>query len=132
MRQALKILLLVFAGVAGLFKTVTAETSEPQVTSQNQSEKRRKLTLWQVVKVLIFAGVAAGVIGFLVLVSGLVPIKASSGHWGVTRWFLNFAKYRSIATHSMPIDVPSLSDPMLVQKGASAYENNCRVCHGSP
>lgn len=132
MRQALKILLLVFAGVVGLFKRVAADSDHPEVISKQEPQKRAKLTLWQVAKVLILAGVAAGVIGFIVLVSGLVPIKASSGHWAVTRWFLNFAKYRSIATHSVPIEVPSLSDPMLVQKGASAYENNCRVCHGSP
>jgi cytochrome c553 len=50
----------------------------------------------------------------------------------VTRWFLTFAKERSVATYSMSIEAPPLSDPMLLEKGAGAYENNCRVCHGSP
>ena len=30
--------------------------------------------------------------GFLVAASGIIPIKASSGHWAITRWFLNFSK----------------------------------------
>lgn len=131
MRQSLKILLVLFAGVIGLFKRVAADDdSDREVTTKD--EKHSSLTFWQAAKVLIVAGVAVGVIGFLVLISGLVPIKASSGHWKVTRWFLTFAMHRSIDTYSTPIEAPPLSDPVLVQKGAGAYENNCRVCHGSP
>lgn len=26
--------------------------------------------------------------GFLLAASGIIPIKASSGHWAITRWFL--------------------------------------------
>lgn len=132
MRQSVKILLLLFAGVVGLFKRVAADPSDREIRSKSEPEKHSKLTVWQVAKVLILAGVAAGVIGLLVMISGLVPIKASSGHWRVTRWFLTFAMHRSVGTYSIPIEAPPLSDPMLVQKGAAAYENNCRVCHGSP
>lgn len=92
----------------------------------------RQLTFWRTVKVLIVAALALGVVGLLVLVSGVMPIKASSGHWTVTRWILTFAKQRSVSTHSLSIEVPPLSDPVLVQRGAGAYESNCRVCHGSP
>jgi cytochrome c553 len=130
MRQVLKIFLILFAAVIGLFKRVAADSSDPEIRAK--SEKPSKLTFWQVAKVLIFASLIAGFIGLVVLISGVVPIKASSGHWKVTRWFLNFAKQRSVAIYSMPIEVPALSDPLLVQKGAGAYENNCRVCHGSP
>jgi cytochrome c553/cytochrome c5 len=73
-----------------------------------------------------------GVGGFLVVISGLVPIKASSGHWAVTKWMLDFSSSRSIATHSMGIEVPDLSPPGLVVKGAGTYDLNCRACHGSP
>lgn len=70
--------------------------------------------------------------GFLVLVSGIVPIKASSGHWSITRSLLQFGKRRSIATQSLLLDAPALEKPWLVLKGAGHYETGCRPCHGSP
>jgi len=132
MRQPFKILLLIFAGIVGLFRRVTSNSPDQEATGRNEPQKLSKLTFWQVAKVLIVAAVVAGFIGLVVLISGVVPIKASSGHWPVTRWILNFAKHRSVATYSAPLEAPVLSDPVLVQKGAGAYENNCRVCHGSP
>jgi hypothetical protein len=42
-----------------------------------------------------------GVGGFLVAASGIIPIKASSGHWDITAWFLHFAMRRSVATHTL-------------------------------
>lgn len=129
MRQSLKILLVLFAGVVGLFRRVGADSPNSETRSK---DKHSRLTFWQAAKVLIFASIVAGFIGLVVLISGVVPIKASSGHWTVTRWLLTFAKQRSVATYSAPIDAPALSDPVLVQKGAGAYENNCRFCHGSP
>lgn len=130
MRQSLKILLLLVGAVVGLFRKVMSDSlpAEPKDDPQEHS----KLTFWQAAKVLLIAAVVAGFIGVVVLISGVMPIKASSGHWRVTRWFLDFAMQRSVATHSVTIEAPLLSDPMLVQKGAGAYENNCRVCHGSP
>jgi cytochrome c553 len=73
-----------------------------------------------------------GVGGFLVAASGIIPIKASSGHWAITRWFLQFAKERSVATHTLALESPSLDEPWLVVKGAAHYEIGCRPCHGSP
>ena len=70
--------------------------------------------------------------GFLVAASGIIPIKASSGHWAITRWFLQFSKQRSVDTHTVGIETPSLDAARLVLRGAGAYENNCRACHGSP
>jgi cytochrome c553 len=70
--------------------------------------------------------------GFLVAVSGIMPIKASSGHWVITRWFLDFSSQRSVATHTFGLEAPSLDQPGLVLKGAGTYESNCRACHGSP
>jgi cytochrome c553/cytochrome c5 len=74
--------------------------------------------------------IAAG--GLLVVVTGLVPVKASSGHWPVTRWLLDFSSSRSIATHSVGIKPPDLNQAGLVIKGAATYDLNCRACHGSP
>ena len=72
------------------------------------------------------------VAGFLVAASGIVPIKASSGHWAITAWLLHFTMRRSIATHTLGLKVPSLDDPSLVLRGAGHYETGCRPCHGSP
>jgi cytochrome c553 len=73
-----------------------------------------------------------GVLGALVVVSGVVPIKASSGHFKVTEWFLSFAMKRSVATHSLGIEAPALQDPRLIVMGAGHYEGGCKPCHGAP
>jgi cytochrome c553 len=70
--------------------------------------------------------------GLLVAASGIIPIKASSGHWAITRWFLNFSKERSVAMHTLGLEAPSLDAPWLVLKGAGHYETGCRPCHGTP
>jgi cytochrome c553 len=75
---------------------------------------------------------ALGILGLLVAASGLIPIKASTGHWAVTRWFLSFTMRRSVVTHTMTMAAPPLDDPGLVLKGAGHYELECMVCHGSP
>ena len=70
--------------------------------------------------------------GAAVVLSGIVPVRASSEHWPVTRWFLDLSMARSVATHSMGIDVPDLEDPALVLRGAGHYELGCSPCHGRP
>jgi len=72
------------------------------------------------------------VVSTLVVVSGIVPIKASSGHWPITKWFLQFSKNRSVATHSQAIEPPPLDDPARVLRGAGHFETACARCHGSP
>ena len=87
-----------------------------------------KISAWKIGAFVV----GAGVVGVLVVVSGIVPIKASSGHWAITEWFLHFSMKRSVSTHSFGIDPPSLDDPAMVLKGAGHYEIGCRACHGSP
>jgi cytochrome c553 len=70
--------------------------------------------------------------GTLVVVSGVVPIKASSGHWRITATFLDFAKLQSVRTHSLAIEPPPLDDEALILRGATHYENGCYPCHGRP
>jgi len=85
---------------------------------------------WPRYTAVILGGLAIG--GFLIAASGIVPIKASSGHWAITDWFLHFAMRRSIATQSLGIESPALDEPGLVLKGAGHYETGCAPCHGSP
>ncbi|MFG0336020.1 MAG: c-type cytochrome, partial [Maioricimonas sp. JB049] len=92
------------------------------------SDFRIRQRITTIIAFLVLIGAAGG----LVMVSGVVPIKASSGHWPVTKWILNFSKARSVATHSMGIEVPPLDDPTMVMKGAGHFETGCVQCHGSP
>ncbi len=76
---------------------------------------------------------ALGLLGFAVAASGLIPLKASSGHWPITEWLLRFGMKRSVATHSLPLKAPAnLTSPALIRKGASYYDLGCRSCHGAP
>lgn len=80
---------------------------------------------------VLLAALGAG--GLLLVALGLVPVKASSGHWPPTEWFLSFAMSRSIALHSFPLRPPAdLDDPALVLRGAGHFETSCRSCHGAP
>ena len=93
---------------------------------------RRRWLLWGLGATALALVLGFG--GFLVAASGIVPIKASSGHWPITEWFLQFTKRRSVATHTIGMRVPAghLDDPLLVLKGAGHYETGCRPCHGAP
>ena len=85
----------------------------------------------RLIELAILAAVL-GALGLVVVVSGVVPIKASSGHWAITRWVLDFASDRSVAFHSAGIEVPALDEPHLITLGAATYESNCVFCHGQP
>jgi cytochrome c553 len=82
-------------------------------------------------RVLVYA-LLGGLAAVLVVLSGVIPLKASSGHWAITHWLLDFTKRRSVATHAMGIAVPRLDDPALILKGAGHYDLGCRPCHGAP
>jgi cytochrome c553 len=76
--------------------------------------------------------IGAMVVAAVMVISGVVPIKASSGHWRMTAAFLDFAKTRSVSTHAWGIDAPRLDDEALVLRGAGQYESGCLPCHGGP
>jgi cytochrome c553 len=88
---------------------------------------------WLVLGAALGAAAALGAfLAFLVAASGIIPIKASSGHFAITEWFLQFGKQRSVAMHTLGTELSGLDDAALVIKGAGSYESNCRPCHGSP
>lgn len=87
-----------------------------------------KRWLWNFGVLLALGGLA----GILVVVLGLAPIKASSGHWTITAWFLNFTMERSVVMRSLTIKEPRLDDAGMVTQGATHYDFGCRPCHGAP
>lgn len=71
--------------------------------------------------------------GLLFAASGIMPMRASSGHWNITQTLLRFGMRRSIATHSLLMPKPPrLDDADLILKGAGHFETSCRSCHGAP
>jgi cytochrome c553 len=76
--------------------------------------------------------IGALIVAAVLVVSGVAPIKASSGHWRITAAFLDFAKTRSVSTHAWGIEAPPLDDEALVLRGAGHYESACLPCHGGP
>ena len=103
------------------------EEPEPKENNDRQRTRWKRRLL-----VLAALGVVLALGGFLGAASGIIPIKASSGHWAITEWFLQFSKRRSVSTHTLGMKVPPLDEPQLVLKGAGHYEIGCRPCHGSP
>lgn len=89
-----------------------------------------RIRRWAIAAGVVLLGLAAG--GFLFAAAGLAPVKASAGHWAVTRAMLQFAKNRAVATQSIGIEAPDLTQPWWIVKGAGHYESGCRPCHGGP
>lgn len=79
----------------------------------------------------IACGVAAA-IGLGSVLSGVIPLGATSGHWPVTLWMLQFTKRRTIAARALPLDAPPLDDRPAIARGAGHFESACRPCHGAP
>jgi cytochrome c553 len=78
------------------------------------------------------AGLTLAVAAAAIVLSGVISIKASSGHLPVTAWMLDLAKVRSVTMRARSIDAPALDDPALVRLGARHFDTSCRPCHGAP
>jgi cytochrome c553 len=82
------------------------------------------------VAVLIAASLGAGAVLFAWI--GLYSVAASEGHWPVTRWFLEFAMRRSVATHALTLEAsPAMSEAMVL-RGLGHFVGACAPCHGAP
>lgn len=65
--------------------------------------------------------------------SGLMSVRASSGHWAITDWFLHWVMRNSVSARAVaPEQVPQLDDPGLIAGAAGHFETACAICHGSP
>ncbi|MGE3509071.1 MAG: c-type cytochrome [Vicinamibacterales bacterium] len=91
---------------------------------------------WPLVKTWIVRALivltVVGVMSGIVVLAGGVPLRASSGHWAITAWLLDFAKVRAVRTQSMLVDVPPLDEERLIVMGAGQFEGACLPCHGGP
>lgn len=81
---------------------------------------------------IIILAAVAGFFGTLVMVTGIMPIGASTGHWGITSWILSFSMKRSISTYAKSVNDPPQFEEWMMIKGAGHYEIGCRQCHGRP
>jgi cytochrome c553 len=109
----------------------------PEAASERAHAHRRTTPGWRrffmrwAYRAIVLGGLG-GLAALILVLSGMVSIKASSGHWALTEAFLQFAKRRSIATHALLLAAPPLDEPRLIVTGASHYDLACGPCHGSP
>lgn len=122
---------LAFAIASVRFTLETLRSPTTMLSGAAVGKSTRSLVKRWLFRAVVLLAIGA-IVGAAVVVTGIVPIKASSGHWSITEAFLQFAKRRSVAAHSMLIAVPPLDDPRLVTAGAGHYDFACRPCHGSP
>lgn len=72
------------------------------------------------------------VFGACFIYSGLYNIAADEPHWATTHEAIKILRDRSIDARTKGIDVPSLSDPKLIEDGAEHYTAMCSGCHLAP
>jgi cytochrome c553 len=63
---------------------------------------------------------------------GFFNVGASTGHWRITEWFLNFAMRSAVRTYALNVDVPQELPRRAVQPAAGHYARGCATCHGAP
>ncbi|HVS62623.1 MAG TPA: c-type cytochrome [Thermoanaerobaculia bacterium] len=106
----------------------SGRAEDPEKDAEKGAEKGLKHRL------LVLGAALAVILGIATLagVAGLAPVRASSEHWPVTRWLLDFSMGRAVSTQSLGIREPPLDDPEMVRRGAAHYQIACLACHGGP
>ncbi|WP_117192215.1 c-type cytochrome [Rhizobium terrae] len=84
---------------------------------------------WKYLAILV---IVAPLLGFGFAWSGLMSVRASTGHWAATDWFLHWVMGNSVRTAALSVDAPPLDNPALVPPAAGHFETGCAICHGSP
>lgn len=84
------------------------------------------------IKVFLLLGISGFVLGAGIVYSGIYPIGADVPHNSLTYWLLETARERSIKRAASDIDVPDLTDPILLLKGGADYNDMCAACHLKP
>ncbi|MBW9117693.1 c-type cytochrome [Rhizobium cauense] len=83
---------------------------------------------WKRVLVALSALAAAAL---LFAFSGFLHVRASTGHWRITDWFLHQVMRSSVRTAALGIQSPPFK-PGMLPMAAGHYEVGCAGCHGSP
>ena len=81
---------------------------------------------------LLAAGIAALVIAFAVIASGVVNLAASTPHPQGWAALLHYVFQRSVAHHADAVPPADLDTQPRIQKGAVYFSRVCASCHGAP
>ncbi|MEO8219015.1 MAG: cytochrome c [Acidobacteriota bacterium] len=85
-----------------------------------------------VVLTLVMATAAVVIVGYLILLSGLVPVAADSGTGTLMASTLDLASSRSVRRHAAGLKDPGIRDPKTLQRAFAEYDETCVTCHGAP
>lgn len=78
---------------------------------------------------LVLAGI---VVGFVVLLSGVMTTAATKQHYTITHRILDLGLRYAVRTSSRDVIVPPLDDPRMIDQGLACYRRHCLACHGAP
>ena len=90
----------------------------------------KRLTQW--IGPLIVAGIAALIVGIIVITSGIVDLSAAKPHPEGWARLLHYTFSRSTAFHAGPTPPADLDSPIRIAAGAAYYGQVCARCHGGP
>ena len=79
--------------------------------------------------ILLLVGVIAGL---ALLLSGTLSTAATKQHFRLTYRILEAGLHYSVRSKADDIDVPSLTEAGMVERGLSCYRAHCAQCHDSP
>lgn len=86
-----------------------------------------------IVKTTLLLVLLLGILGALVIYSGVYSVAASEPHWEVTEFLLDTTMAHSVQRHAADIEAPSeLDDDSRVRAGRGPYGIHCVTCHGAP
>jgi len=80
----------------------------------------------------IIVALGGGVLGGAFVLSGVYNVAASREHFDVVNALIRLTLSRSVATRSMGIGPPDLTDERLARLGARHFAVGCAPCHASP
>lgn len=77
-------------------------------------------------------GLAAGVVGAVMVFGGAYDVASTQQHWQVTHSMLEKAMRQSVRLRARDIAEPPLADEQMALRGAGCFRDKCVQCHGAP
>jgi cytochrome c553 len=81
---------------------------------------------------VIIAAIALPAVILLGAWIGFFNVGASTGHWAITAWFLDFAKDSAVRTYALLVQPPGKLDEHGIVPAAGHFARGCAMCHGAP